>query len=170
MQFLTKIDYEINMQLSFDDRKIATARSLKFLGLTIDTSLTWKHHISELTSRLNKACYASRSIKPVMSLDVLRSTYFSYVHSIISYRLIFWGNSSHNEEIFKIQKIIIRIIMNSSKNASCWQLFKELNILPIQSQYSFSSSIGTTAHCGLWPVEQYPSIFSYLSPTLSSHS
>jgi hypothetical protein len=28
--------------------------------------------------------------------------------------------------------------MNSSKNASCWQLFKELNILPIPSQYIFS--------------------------------
>jgi hypothetical protein len=31
-------------------------------------------------------------------------------------------------------------------------------------------SIVTTAHCGLWPVEQYPSIFSYLSPTLSTFS
>ena len=31
---------------------------------------------------------------------------------------------------------------------------------------SSSSSIGTTAHCGLWPVEQCPSIFSYLPPTL----
>jgi len=28
--------------------------------------------------------------------------------------------------------------MNSSKNASFWHLFKELNILPIQSQYIFS--------------------------------
>jgi len=65
-----------------------------------------------------------------MSLDVLRSTYFSYVHSIISYGIIFWGNSSHSKEIFKIQK---RIIRNSSNNASCRQLFKEVNILPIQS-------------------------------------
>ena len=30
--------------------------------------------------------------------------------------------------------------------------------------------IGTTAHCGLWPVEQCPSIFSYLPPTLSIFS
>ena len=126
------------MQVSFGNSKIVTARSLKFLGLTIDTSLTWKHNIAELTSRLNKPCYAIRSIKPFMSLDVLRSTYFSYVHSIISYGIIFWGNSSHSEEIFKIQKRIIRIIMNSSKNVSCWQLFKELNTLPIQSQYIFS--------------------------------
>jgi hypothetical protein len=48
------------------------------------------------------------------------------------------GESSDSEEIFKIQKKIIRIIMNSSKTASCQQLFKELNILPIQSQYIFS--------------------------------
>jgi len=33
-----------------------------------------------------------------------------------------------------------------------------------------SSSIGTTAHCGLWPVEQCPSVFSYLPPTLSIFS
>ena len=35
---------------------------------------------------------------------------------------------------------------------------------------SSSSSIATTAHCGLWPVEQCPSMFSYLPPTLSIFS
>jgi hypothetical protein len=73
-----------------------------------------------------------------MFLDVLRSTYFSYAHSIISYGIILWGNSSYSEEIFKIQKRTIRIIMNSRRNASCRQLFKDLNILPIQSQYIYS--------------------------------
>ena len=102
LQFLTKTDCEINMQVSFGDKKIATARSLKFLGLTIDTTFTWEQHISELTTRLNKACYAIGLIKPFMSLDVLRSTYFAYVHSVISYGIIFWGNSWHSEEIFKV--------------------------------------------------------------------
>jgi len=140
MQFPTKTDHEINMQVSFGNRKIVTTQSLKFLGLTIDNSLTWKHHIGELTSRLSKACYAIRSI------NVLRSTYFSYVHSIIFYGMIFWANSSHSEEIHKIQKRIIRMIMNSSKNASCQQLHKELNILPIQSQYIFSILLFVTKH------------------------
>jgi hypothetical protein len=36
-------------------------------------------------SRLNKACYAIRSNKPFIFLDILRSVYFSYAHSIISY-------------------------------------------------------------------------------------
>jgi hypothetical protein len=81
MQFAAKTGQEINMQVSSGDRRIATARSLKFLGSTINTSLTWRHHISEPTSRLNKTCYVIRSIKPFMSIDVLRSTYFSYVRA-----------------------------------------------------------------------------------------
>jgi hypothetical protein len=40
MQFTTKTVQEISMQVSFGGRRIATARSLKFLELTIDTSLT----------------------------------------------------------------------------------------------------------------------------------
>ena len=101
--------------------------------------MTRKHHVGELTSKLNKACYAIRLIKPCMFLDVLRSTYFSYVHTIISYRIVFWGNSSYSEDIFKIQKRFIRIIMNSSMNASCQQLFKDLNFLPLKSQYIYTS-------------------------------
>jgi hypothetical protein len=31
------------------------------------------------------------------------------------------------------------------------------------------SSVGTAARCGLWPVEQDPSIFPNLSPTLHHH-
>ena len=69
----TDSDYEFNTQVSFGKIKIATTQSLKFLGLTIDTSLTSKYRIGELTCRLNKACYAIRSIKPFISLDVLRS-------------------------------------------------------------------------------------------------
>jgi hypothetical protein len=40
----------------------------------------------------------------------------------------------------------------------------------INNTDSSSSSFGATARCGLLPVEQYLSIFSYLSPTLSIFS
>jgi hypothetical protein len=38
------------------------------------------------------------------------------------------------------------------------------------SQIPYSSSVAATARCGLWPVEQYLSIFPYLSSTLSIFS
>ena len=84
LHFLTKTDHEIAMKVLFSNRKIATTQSLKLLGLTIDTSLTWKCHIGDLTTGLNKACYAIRSIKPFMSLDML-----DYEIFLISFMLLY---------------------------------------------------------------------------------
>jgi hypothetical protein len=50
---------------------------------------------------------------------------------------LYFGGIHLSEDIFKIQKIIIIIIMNSSRNATCRQLFKDLSILPFQSQYIY---------------------------------
>jgi len=64
------------MQVSFANKHITNTHSTKFLGLTIDTSISWKDHIQELTAKLNKACYAIRSFQLLVSLNVLRMTYF----------------------------------------------------------------------------------------------
>jgi len=110
----------------------------KFLGLDIGSSLSWKNHIDQMMIRLSRACYAIRCIKHFMSQDTLRTIYFSYFHSILSYSIIFWGNSAYSSNIFKIQKRKIRIIMNITNRVSCHQLFKNLKILPLKSQYIFS--------------------------------
>jgi hypothetical protein len=73
-----------------------------------------------------------------MSLDALRTIYFSYVHSVMSYGIVFWGNSHHSINNFKIQKRIMRIITNIGRHDSCCQLFKQLQILTLPSQYIFS--------------------------------
>ena len=114
--------------------------STKFLGITIDSSISWKEHISDLTSKLNKACYAIRTIKSLLSLNVLKTIYFSYFHSLMSYSIIFWGNSHLSNNIFKIQKKIIRIMTNKSKRDSCRYLFNQMQILTLPSQTYFHYS------------------------------
>jgi len=73
-----------------------------------------------------------------MSLDVMKIIYYSYVHSVISYGIIFWGNSHLSDSIFKIKKRIIRVITNSGRRDSCRDFYKKLQILPLLSQYIFS--------------------------------
>jgi hypothetical protein len=92
------------MQITSPESVIININSIKFLGLNIDTTLSWKDHITELSSRLNKACYALRAIKPFMSTDVMKSFYYAYVHSILAYGIIFWGSSCFSDNIFRIQK------------------------------------------------------------------
>jgi len=64
--------------------------------------------------------------------------YFSYVHSVLSYGIIFWGNSFYSKSILKIQIRIIWVVMSSGRRDSCHELFRELNILPLHPQYIFS--------------------------------
>jgi hypothetical protein len=90
---------------------------------------------------LNTACFVIRTIQAITSTETLRMVYFAYVHSIMRYGIIFWGNQPHSDKIFKIQKRLIRIITNSRTRDSCRELFKSLEILPLYSQYIFSLSI-----------------------------
>jgi hypothetical protein len=71
-------------------------------------------------------------------MESLKTVYFSLVHSVISYGIIFWGSSIHAKIIFKIQKRIIRIIMKLGIMNSCGDSFRKLGILPLQSKYIFS--------------------------------
>ena len=63
----------------------------------------------------------------------------------------------------------------------CMYFYKKTNKKKTNKQTTFtwkcysrkansSSSVGATARCGLWPVEQYLCIFPYPSPTLSIFS
>jgi len=73
-----------------------------------------------------------------MSEDILKMIYYLYVHSIKTYGMIFFGgggvDSPHSTDIYEIQKRIIQIMIKSSSSYSCRQLFKRLEILPLQSQ------------------------------------
>jgi hypothetical protein len=55
LQFLTKNSHEIDIQVSYDNNKIDNTHNIKFLGLIVDTSLSWKNHIDQLVCKLNKS-------------------------------------------------------------------------------------------------------------------
>ena len=89
---------------------------VKFLGITMDNTLSWKQHIDTITPKLNKACYIIRRSKLYLSNDALKNGTLCFFHSVISYGLIFWGNSTKSKCIFKLHKRVIRIIMGARNN------------------------------------------------------
>ena len=113
-------------------------KETKFLGLNINNTLSWTTHIDKIIPQLCSACFAVRSVRPFVSQQMLRMIYFSYFHSIMSYCIIFWGQSSYSLRVFRLQNRIIRIMTGSSSAVSCRSLFINLKILPRPSLYIFS--------------------------------
>jgi hypothetical protein len=122
---------------------ITYATEVKFLGLTLDNTLSWKRHIEQVVSKMCSACYALWNIKAVVTRDTLRIIYFAHIHSLLSYGIILWGNSSYAKKVFTIQNKCIRIITYSKPRGSCRLLFKKLKIMTMFSQYIYSSIIHT---------------------------
>ena len=80
-----------------------------------------------------KICFALRIIQQIMHLGIVRSLYYAYFHSALIYGIIFWGGPPKSNQVFKLQKRAIRIMLRVSMRSSCRQLFKKLQILPLPS-------------------------------------
>jgi hypothetical protein len=72
------------------------------------------------------------------AMITLKLVYFAYFHSIISYGIIFWGNSTDSKKVFYIKKRIIRIMAGAKRRASYRELFKKFNVLPLASEFLLS--------------------------------
>ena len=69
------------------------ATEVKFLGLMLDDT-TWKKHTEQLVHKLSSACYDLINLRPLLSQDTLKTVYYAYLHSLLSYDIICWGGSS----------------------------------------------------------------------------
>jgi hypothetical protein len=84
--------------------------NIKFIGLHIDKTLSWKFHIDKLVTKMSSACYAIGAVKGLMSQETLNMIYFTYVQSIMMYGIIFGCNSSESVHVFRAQKPIIIVL------------------------------------------------------------
>jgi len=138
VHFTTKRNMTINLEIGFNKKFINNSSCTKFLGVTIDNTLSWKNHIDLLVKKLCTACYILRNAKTYMSASSLKMIYYAFFHSAMSYGIMFWGNSSHSSMIFRLQKKAIRIMEGCGNRVSCRNLFKKLEILTLMSQYILS--------------------------------
>ena len=92
------------MKLNYRRNYVKSLSNTKFWGLIIDDSLSWKAHIDQMMSKLNTEFFVILTIQAIMSPETLKMVYFAYIHSIMSYGIIFWGNQPYSDKIFKIQK------------------------------------------------------------------
>jgi hypothetical protein len=63
LEFTTKNYYNVNSQIKYNQECVTNATEIKFLEITIDDTLSWKHCIEQVINKICFACYALRNIK-----------------------------------------------------------------------------------------------------------
>ena len=105
----------------------------KLLGVHNDPSLTWNNHVSTTIKKYNSKLEMIRRIKPFLGRNDLIMLYNSLAKPTMEYCCSVWGNCSAEllDDLLLAQKRAARIILNAHYTTSFFQLFKELNIIPI---------------------------------------
>ena len=104
IHFKTKKSQPTDINICLDNKRISDNSYTKFLGLIVDNKLSWKPHIDHLINKLSTACYVIRSVKPHVNTNAIIMIYHSLFHAVMTYGKIFWGNSSHSTQVFRMQK------------------------------------------------------------------
>lgn len=117
-------------------------KEIKYLGLVIDDRLSFKQHIICLKSKL--ACYQGLiySLKPYLSLEALKSIYYTCIFSHLLMHISVWGGTAptHLNLLQVAQNKIIRTMYNNDFTSTD-NIFKRLNIIKVAVIYDLQCLI-----------------------------
>ena len=110
----------------------------------------WDLQIDHVESKLKTANIMLYRLRNVIPMNLLKSVYYAFANSHITYGITAWGITykSNISKIISKQKFLIRTITFSKKMAHTKDLFDKLNILSITKQikYNIILPVSRAAH------------------------
>ena len=101
-----------DLKIKLCSKRLYPTESVKHLGLKIDTNLSWKYHLNDLSIKLNRASAVLFKMRKYVSLRILRSIYFAIFDSYLPYCCLVWAqNCSNIQRIIILQKGLLELLI-----------------------------------------------------------
>ena len=125
--------------VTLDGEQIACENQATFLGITLDSHLSWEPHCNRIANRMAQNAGVLNRVKNFIPLDSRKILYHSLVSSHFTYGLEAWGSCQprFTQRIRTIQKKAIRSVSNSGWLSHSEPRMRNLGILAMQDQYRY---------------------------------
>lgn len=151
IHFSQRAQHSSDIKLTYNNNNIDQVEYSKFLGLNIDKKLNWKKHIENMCKKISSLAYALYKLATTINVDALLTAYYGLIESSLRYGIIFWGNSTDKEIIFKMQKRCIRAMFGLQMTDSCKPYFIKYGILSLPSLYIMEIALFVKRNPKLFP-------------------
>lgn len=109
--------------------------SFKYLGLTLDCTLSWDQHIKTVCNKISAMCGVLKRVVSYLPRKALLLFYYAHIHSHLNYLTLSWGRAckSKLKKLQTLQNRCLKIIFNLPILFSTVRLYTELphRALPI---------------------------------------
>ena len=131
-----------DLHIKLNGKQLYPTDSTRYLGIIIEKNLNWRHKISNVAAKLNKANAMLSKIRHFVNFNTLKSIYHAILESHLNYSLTVWAQNANSiKRLLVLQKKSLRIMHFLKRNAHTSNLFKNLNILKLPDKVSLENCI-----------------------------
>ena len=116
-----------------NNQSLTEETSIRYLGVCIDSNISWKSHINYIAKKNQKSIGILSKLRYFLNTKTLLSLYYTLVEPLVNYFIIAWGNAYQStlQPLFTLQKKAIRKITFSSFTEHSSPLFKDLDVIKL---------------------------------------
>ena len=124
---------------SFGNTLLNLSNCCKYLGIWLDTRLTFSKHVAHVVTKLSKFCGIISRIRHYVSSSTVLRFYNVFVKHVIQYGILIYGSTTTAvlHPIFRLQKRILRRIFFCSSSVPSAELFKRAGVLSVYSLHIY---------------------------------
>ena len=119
--------------------EITSTEYVKYLGILLDKNVTYAFHVKRVLNKLAKHVCIINRLRHFTSSSVVIRYHKTYIKPIIQYGLLIYGCTRKNvlNDIFLVQKKILRITYFRNRRYPSDELFKRSEIMNVFDLYVF---------------------------------
>jgi hypothetical protein len=127
-----------NLTLTVDDIQLNRVDCTKFLGIYMDSKMTWEQHINYVGNKMSSGLYILNTLKHSLPSFNLSMIYYSLIHCRLTYGCLLWGNSlkKYLKKINTAQNKAMHAVCKVNYNTPASPLFKARKILKLNDIYN----------------------------------
>jgi len=138
-----------NITIQINEKTINEEKSVKYLGVLIDATLSWNIHVTELSKKVARSIGILYKIRPFVNKKIMINLYNSLIYPHLIYAIHVWGSTfkTNLNTLVVLQKKVVRLItyndawpVQGYNLAPSLPLFRELGMLRISEIFKHQIS------------------------------
>ena len=124
-------------KLKINNNSIDKVDTFKFLGIHLDSTLSWHKHINEIANKISKTNGILSYLSRFIPSNILLMIYNSLILSHLNYGITLWGFGNY-DRLQTIQKRALRNVNKSSFNSHCSPICKTFKTLLLEDIFKLA--------------------------------
>ena len=130
-----------NVTIKIHKKAIREKNSIKYLGILIDSTLSWKDHAHYISNKLSRTVGIMYKLRPFVNTKIMNNIYYALFYSHVVYAIEVWGSTFdiNLNKIVTLQKRVVRLMTFKDQFPEIpgplfpsAPLFKELELLKVK--------------------------------------